>query len=91
MPSTRTHDIYATVGRYKHDGRRMKRSIFIGSGFTDREGRLYLRLDAVPVSQEWSGWLTLHPVRRPTDEPLPELPPEDSVKCDELFAFPDLP
>jgi hypothetical protein len=78
MPSTRTHDVFATVGRYKIEGKRMKRSVHVGSGFTDAQGRLFLRLDSVPISPEWSGWLSLYPVRKELNEPAPDVPDEET-------------
>ncbi len=84
MPSTRTHDILATVGRYKLEGKQMKRSVRVGSGFTDAQGRLFLRLDSVPICPEWSGWLSLFPVKKVAEETAPLFPPEEDVLCEGL-------
>jgi hypothetical protein len=64
MANTRTHDIVATVGTYKSGGEEKKRYVNCGSAFTDDQGRISLKLDSVPVSPEWSGWLSLYPVER---------------------------
>jgi len=61
----RTHDVVAAVGTYKdRDGKEKKRYLNCGSAFTDDEGRISIKLDAVPVSPDWSGWLSLYPVER---------------------------
>lgn len=61
----------------------MKRSVRVGSGFTDPQGRLYLRLDSVPICPAWSGWLTVQPVRR-AEEVEPLLPFEEDMLGDAL-------
>lgn len=64
MASTRTHEVVATVGEYTSSlGERKKRYLNVGSAFTDDQGRVSLKLDAVPVAAEWSGWLSLYPVK----------------------------
>lgn len=50
----------------------MKRQLEIGAIFESNRGRLVLKLDAVPVAAEWSGWVSLHPV-------APALPPGRKV------------
>lgn len=64
MASQRTHDVSATIGEYKDgQGNTKKRYINVGSAFTDEQGRVSIKLDAVPVNPEWSGWLSLYEVR----------------------------
>lgn len=61
MASRKKYDAVATVGTYKdRNGNEKKRYINIGSVFTDDEGRLSLKLDSVPVSPEWSGWVSFY-------------------------------
>jgi hypothetical protein len=61
MASRKTHDAVATVGTYKdRNGNEKKRYINIGSVFTDDEGRQSLKLDSVPVTPEWSGWVSFY-------------------------------
>lgn len=59
MPSRKTHDVVATVGEYEVQGQKKKRYVNVGSAFTNDEGNISIKLDAVPVSPEWSGWLSL--------------------------------
>jgi len=71
--ATRTHEVKATVGEYTgQDGKPKKRYVNIGSAFTDDQGRVSIKLDAVPVSPEWSGWLSLYPVERNGSQPAPQ-------------------
>jgi hypothetical protein len=61
MALRKTHDAVATVGTYKdREGNEKKRYINIGSVFTDDEGRQSLKLDSVPVTPEWSGWVSFY-------------------------------
>lgn len=59
-----TNKIVATVGTYKdrQTGEEKKRYITVGTEFTDDQGRRSLKIDAMPVSPEWSGWLSLYPL-----------------------------
>lgn len=64
MAAKRTHEVVATIGKYTDaSGEEKKRYINIGSAFTDDQGRVSLKLDAVPVNPEWTGWLSLYPVK----------------------------
>lgn len=59
-----THKIVATVGKYKdrQTGEEKKRYLLCGVAFTDEQGRISLKIDAMPVSPEWSGFLLLYPL-----------------------------
>ena len=63
MPaSTFTHEVLATVGEYTDgQGEKKKRYLKVGAAFTDDQGRISIKLEAVPVTPEWSGWLSLYP------------------------------
>ena len=68
-----THKIVATVGKYKdrQTGEERKRYLQCGVAFTDEQGRISLKIDAMPVSPEWSGFLSLYPL----DDDRQEAPP----------------
>lgn len=70
----KTHTAMATVGTWKNPvtGKEMKRQLEIGAIFESNRGHLVLKLDAVPVSAQWSGWVSLKPC-------FPELPPGRKV------------
>ena len=54
-------NIVATVGEYTdRDGNKKKRYQTCGVVFKDDDGRVSLKLDAVPVSPDWSGWFALY-------------------------------
>jgi len=59
-----TNKIVATIGTYKdrQTGEDKKRYMTVGTAFTDDQGRVSLKIDALPVSPEWSGWLSLYPL-----------------------------
>lgn len=72
-------DATATIGRYTNkDGEEKKRYVTIGSVFQDDQGRMSLKLDAVPCGPEWSGWVSFYPVeergqrstQRPQERPI---------------------
>jgi hypothetical protein len=68
-----THDIVATLGEYEAaDGSKKKRYHTCGKAFTNDQGQISLKLDALPCSPEWSGWLSLYPVQEPS-APRPDL------------------
>lgn len=78
--ASRTHEVVATVGEYAaSNGEKKKRYINIGSAFTDDQGRISIKLDAIPVSRDWSNWLSLYPVKereeQRTQRPARQQPP----------------
>jgi hypothetical protein len=55
------YDLVATIGKYKNrDGEEKKRYTNVGSVFEDDEGRISIKLDTIPVTPEWSGWLSCY-------------------------------
>jgi len=59
MATHKKYDAVATIGTYKdHDGSEKKRYLNVGTVFESDEGRLSMKIDAVPVGQEWSGWIS---------------------------------
>ena len=79
-----THDITATIGEYTNrDGEKKKRYLKVGTAFTDQEGRVSLKIDAMPVGPNWSGWLSLYPIRRDGEQrqqqPQPQRAQQTSV------------
>lgn len=69
-----THDVTATIGEYTDNqtGEKKKRYLTVGKGFTDDQGRISLKLEAVPVGPEWSGWLSLYPADRGRQRQAPQ-------------------
>lgn len=60
-----THDVVATVGEYKDSstGEKRKRFVKVGALFTSDKGEMSVKLDALPLGPEWSGWLKFYPVK----------------------------
>jgi len=76
-----THKIVATVGKYtdRQTGEEKKRYLQCGVAFTDEQGRISLKIDAMPVTPDWSGFLSLYPLdddRRNNDAPAPRPQPQ---------------
>lgn len=80
MANRVTHKLLATTGKYKGaDGTEKKRYLQVGVLFTGDDGRMSIKLDAVPVGPEWSGYLSVFPMDddRP---PQREAPPSRTVQ-----------
>jgi hypothetical protein len=76
MSNKYSHDIVATVGSYvDSSGQDKKRYQKVGAAFTDDEGRISLKVDAVPCSPQWSGWLSLYPKKQELQSPAPNTDP----------------
>jgi len=90
-----THDIVATLGEYTAaDGTKKKRYHPCGKAFTNEKGQVSLKIDAMPCSPEWSGWLSLYPVKdeqrpdpRPVQRSMPPAPAADGPDEDEDIPF----
>lgn len=55
------YDAVATIGTYKDaQGVEKKRYMTIGKVFVSDKGNMSLKLEAVPVGQEWSGWVSFY-------------------------------
>ena len=56
------YDIVATVGKYtdRNTGEEKKRYQSCGAVFEDDNGRLSIKLDTIPITPEWSGWLSCY-------------------------------
>jgi hypothetical protein len=55
------YDAVATVGKYTdREGNEKKRYVTIGAIFEDDQGRMSMKLDAVPCSPDWSGWVSFY-------------------------------
>ena len=73
--TTYTHDIVATIGTYTdRDGNEKKRYHKCGAAFTNDEGNISIKIDAMPVHPEWSGWLSLFEKKEFDGAPRPSEP-----------------
>lgn len=68
------YDAVATVGKYRDaHGNEKKRYMTVGAVFEDDDGRLSLKLDGVPCSPDWSGWVSFYePQDRQQGQPRQE-------------------
>lgn len=70
-------DLMASVGEYfdARSGRQAKRTVHCGVVMRDdQSGKLSVKLDTVPVSPQWSGWLSV--------KNITEDPPEERTSID---------
>lgn len=62
MKSRVKYEAVATIGKYKDrtTGEEKKQFLRVGTVFEAEDGRLSLKLDAVPSSPEWSGFISFY-------------------------------
>jgi len=66
----KTHDILAKTGTYKNQqGEQKNRYTKCGAAFTDDSGQISIKLESVPVSPDWNGWLNLWEPREQQQAP----------------------
>ncbi len=53
------YEVFARTGEYEQDGESRARWLKVGAVFETRTGNLALKLEAVPASKDWDGWLSL--------------------------------
>lgn len=59
---TRTHTLHATTREWTDgEGRKHKHRIEVGAIFTSNKGRMVVKIDAIPITKEFSGWLAAEP------------------------------
>lgn len=55
------YDAVATIGKYTtKDGTEKKRYLTVGAVFENDKGQMALKLDALPTTPEWSGWISFY-------------------------------
>lgn len=67
------------------DGTKKKRYQRVGTIFKGDDGRASMKLDALPLSKDWSGWLSFYPIEK-KDAPPPRQsapPPADHYQSEE--------
>lgn len=65
----RTHTLHGTTREWTDEsGKRHKIRIEVGAIFLSKGGRMVVKVDAIPLTKEWSGWLAVEPC-------APALPP----------------
>jgi len=90
--ATYTHDIVATVGEYTLNNETKKRYQKCGIAFTNEDGGLSLKMEAMPITPDWSGWLSLYPKKeydaaRPPSEPVRQQPVTSSSADQDDIPF----
>jgi hypothetical protein len=58
---TKKYDAVATIGEYTNkQGEKKKRYLTVGAVMEGNDGRMALKLDALPTNPEWSGWIAFY-------------------------------
>ena len=69
MPSKKKYDVVATVGKYTNaSGEEKSRFMKCGVVLEGDDGRMSMKLEAIPVTPEWSGWLSFFEPRDERDQ-----------------------
>ena len=87
----KTHDILAKTGTYKNQqGEQKNRYTKCGAAFTDDSGQISIKLESVPVSPDWNGWLNLWEPREQQQAPAqaPRLAPRQAAPISEQDDIP---
>lgn len=70
---TRTHTLHATTREWVDEaGKKHKVRIEAGAIFRSKAGNLVVKMDAIPITKDWSGWLAAEPC-------APAMPPGRKV------------
>ena len=73
MAAKLVYDAVATVGEYTDkQGNKKKRYMTVGKVFESEGGGLSLKLDALPVVPEWSGWISFYVPKDKEQSPAQE-------------------
>jgi hypothetical protein len=89
------YEAHASVSEWTDEaGKKCKRTVQVGTVFESANGRLVMKLDCVPTSRDWSGWVAFRPCAAPLPEgrkaspgmpPAPAKQPEDDSDEDMPF------
>lgn len=82
MAAKLVYDAVATIGKYTDkQGNEKKRYLSVGKVFESEGGGLSLKLDSVPVTPEWSGWISFY-VPKDSKEQSPTQEQHNTKKAD---------
>ena len=90
MSLVKTKNLVATMGKYTDkDGNEKSRYVTIGSMFQRDDGSLCLKLDAIPIGEEFTGWVNCYDPRswdkdEPSSEPHHASVAENALKDDNI-------
>ncbi|MEN9534781.1 MAG: hypothetical protein RLZ22_276 [Verrucomicrobiota bacterium] len=58
---TKRYDAVATIGEYTNkQGEKKKRYLTVGAVMEGNDGRMALKLDALPTNPDWTGWIAFY-------------------------------
>lgn len=72
---TRTHTLLATTREWTDAaGKKHKVRIEVGALFLSKAGKVVVKLDAIPVASQWSGYLAAEPCAAAAAATVPSAP-----------------
>lgn len=88
-------DAMASTDKYKDgDGNEKTRYVKVGTIFEREDGSMCMKMEALPVSKEWNGWLNFYESKRfgngsnaPAAKPAPAAKAEPPVGDSEDLPF----
>ena len=89
MALTKVKNLVATMGKYiDRNGNEKNRYITIGSMFERQDGSICLKLDAMPIGEEFTGWVNCYDPRswdnEPSGDPHDKSVAEHALKDDHI-------
>jgi hypothetical protein len=88
MALKKTKNLVATMGKYTdNDGNEKSRYLTIGSMFERADGTICLKLDSIPIGQDFTGWVNCYDPKyrdEPTSDPHHASVAEDALKDDHI-------
>lgn len=83
---SKRYDVVATLRFTKRDGTEGKSYARCGTAFEGPKG-ISIKLDSVPVSKDWDGWLSLYEPKEKAAEPANAAPARRADRDDEPIPF----
>jgi hypothetical protein len=81
-----THDLSVKTGEYqdRQTGQTKGRWLRIGTAFQHDDGGISIKLDCVPVGQDWDGWVSMFP--RDQNQSQQQMPPPQNYQQPQGYA-----
>jgi len=89
----KTHDAVVSLGEYTDgEGQTKKRYKNIGTVFTRDDGSQAMKLDTVPLGQDWNGWINFYePQNQRNDRPQQQQQTRPQAQNNTSYEKDDIP
>jgi hypothetical protein len=83
----KTHDAVVSLGEYTDgEGQTKKRYKNIGTVFTRDDGSQAMKLDTVPLGQDWNGWINFYEPQNQRNERPQQQAPKPQTQNNQSYA-----